>query len=392
MPNRRIVIMTSRYDPYFSGPALQAKRIISLMERKYNFSFKIITQKGEKNPTSNQDFILIPEFRLKKLYSTKLGLIVWTFFSSIYLVKNRKEIDIIHSLDLFFPSVIFGLVSKIINKPFLAKSSIDGVITKHGISGSIKRLILRKTANIIAISKNTYNELVSCNFDKEKIIKIPNGVDISTFYPLNCGKKDLGFDNILADDNRFIALFTGSIAHRKGVLDLLRIWKNFIQEEPNSMLILAGSYADKSYVDQVEEYIRLNKIEKSVTMKEHYDQVWELYQASDIYLFCSFKEGLPNSILEAMATGLPIIARDIPGCNDLIVNEVNGYLIKDQDDFYQHFLLKLLYMKSNKLARENMRRKNIDFIRQIYSLEKVAELYKITYDRILADLRFKHIK
>ena len=85
-------------------------------------------------------------------------------------------------------------------------------------------------------------------------------------------------------------------------------------------------------------------------------------------MFTSLQEGLPRSLMEAMASGLPCIISDIRGNRDLIINNVNGYLIKSIEDCTQ----KLEAIISDKQLAKKMQVKNLEVIKK-YDFLKVRD-------------------
>jgi glycosyltransferase involved in cell wall biosynthesis len=376
----RVLMLSLRYDPYFSGPLHQAKRINEIIHEKYNTQFTILTMFSKLSNKSTENVIFIPSFRLKNINS-KTNVLLWTLFSCIYIIKNKKKIDVIHSLDLYFPSLIFSIISKFIRKPFIAKSSIDSVYSKKGLAGKIKRAIFRKNTNIVSISMNTRNELSDFKHPASKIFYIPNGVDTKVFSPLNDEDKKLLRKKYKVDQYDFIALYTGGITPRKSVLDLLKVWKEIILNNKNAVLILAGPQGHKEYLNKVIDFIEEYELIENVIMLDYLKEIRELYKLADIFLFASKKEGLPNSILEAMSSGIPVVSRDIPGCNDLIKNGINGYLIENSD-FINEFRQAILKFFHSKELRNTISINNRKFIENYFSINNVADLYYQTYNFI----------
>jgi glycosyltransferase involved in cell wall biosynthesis len=370
-------MLTTRYYPVFFGPALQARKINGILTDK-GLTIKVLTQNNGNKENLDNNVYLKPKFKLKKLYGTKLGLILWSISVCVYILKNRKQIGLIHSLDLYFPTVIFSLLSKLLGIPIFAKNSIEGVYSKKGLIGAFKRFIYRKCTRIISISNETYNELNNDKFPKKKISFIPNGVDRNVFRQVTHNEKMILRNNCNIKESTFVALYTGSISSRKAVMDLVIIWDDFIKKHSNSLLILAGSCTNVEYVNKVKNFISSKKIESSIKIVEHTSDVDLLYKISDIFLFASKNEGLPNSILEALSTGLPVISRNISGCSDLIENGINGYLINSDANFYSEYLDKLLYLYDNPNILKDISKINIAKA-ELYNIQNIAKKYHELY-------------
>ncbi len=108
--------------------------------------------------------------------------------------------------------------------------------------------------------------------------------------------------------------------------------------------------------------------------------IFNLYHASDIFVFPSMREGLPVSLMEAMAAGLPVICSNIRGNADIIVEGENGYMVKSKDDTC--FAKLIQHLAKDKPLRERMGENNIAAVKK-YDIKKVlaevTEIYNKMY-------------
>ena len=111
------------------------------------------------------------------------------------------------------------------------------------------------------------------------------------------------------------------------------------------------------------------EVEKQVVFAGYRSDISEIYHAADIFIFPSKQEGLPMALMEAMASGLPIIASNIRGNKDLIVHKKNGYLLSGKIGSYEKAIS--LLMKSEK-KREDFGKEAKKTIRK-YSLNVVKK-------------------
>jgi starch synthase (maltosyl-transferring) len=120
-----------------------------------------------------------------------------------------------------------------------------------------------------------------------------------------------------------LIMWTGRMDPVKGFEEMIS-GLSAIRESYLWHCVLVG---DGPYRAKVESLIDRYRIRERVTVLGRRDDVPSLLRAADVFLFCSRTEGLPNSLLEAMAAGLPIIATNVPGCRDLITDDHTGLLI-----------------------------------------------------------------
>ena len=192
-------------------------------------------------------------------------------------------------------------------------------------SYSISKDLINYADDVITISESVAQQIKEYyNFEVLKIIY--NGVDTEKFHP--------------SKNNQNYILYVGRLGHGKGIFDLLDAFK-MLSNETETKLLIAGK-------GELEEKIRSkirNEHINNVIMLGHVEQkdLVGLYQNAKIFVFPSHYEGLPTAVLEAMASGIPIVASDVSGCRDLINNNYNGVLVPPEDPIklYEsaHYLL-----------------------------------------------------
>lgn len=121
-----------------------------------------------------------------------------------------------------------------------------------------------------------------------------------------------------------LILWTGRLDPIKGFEEMLAGFRNVLRHIP-AKLVLVG---DGAYRATVERLIIENGLEGRVLLLGQRSDVPNLLKAADLFVFCSRTEGLANSLLEAMAAGLPIVATDVPGNRDLIHHGQTGLLVQ----------------------------------------------------------------
>lgn len=124
-------------------------------------------------------------------------------------------------------------------------------------------------------------------------------------------------------------LFMGELGSRKGSYDLLNAFDSICNKLPNVRLILGGD----GEIDKTRALIKDKGIADKVELKgwlSGQDKI-DAFRNADIYVLPSYNEGLPVSILEAMAAGLPIISTPVGGIPEAVIQEVNGYLVEPGD-------------------------------------------------------------
>ena len=137
---------------------------------------------------------------------------------------------------------------------------------------------------------------------------------------------------LIRDESRFTFLFVGRIVRDKGLNELCEAFDQLSRENKSVRLLLVGPREDS--LDPVsEKSLEIMSSNPAVTyVGEMFgDDLLGYYAAADCFVFPSYREGFPNTVLEAGAMGLPSIVTDINGSREIIVENENGYIIPPQD-------------------------------------------------------------
>ena len=143
---------------------------------------------------------------------------------------------------------------------------------------------------------------------------------------------------VLRDSSRFTFLFVGRIVRDKGINELVAAFQRLAVENPYVRLFLVGAYEEN--LDPVDsltvEAIKKESRIVSVGRKSGTDLL-AYYAASDCFVFPSYREGFPNTVLEAGSMGLPSIVTDINGSREIIEDGFNGRVVtpRDTDALYE---------------------------------------------------------
>lgn len=299
------------------------------------------------------------------LVSSKLlmqhGTIVHLFVSKDSLTEKRAKEDgiLIHSLDS--RQKFKELMNKII--PLFEQAKPGIVISHHSLDRKIGLELKKKFRDdfinvgyrhnisktvpvigpfiynryydyLIACSQGVADSLTSSGIKKDKVKVIRNSITIPDDLSSFSGESFRIKYNL--KDKIVLGMSTWFHKERKGFDILFEAFKNL---DDKFILLLVGiPEKDKQVVyDFASEF---NIAEYKIIMPGYVENVWEYYKAMDIFLLTSRSEGFSLALLEAAAARLPIVASDIPGNNEFIVDGKNGLLfnIKNPDELKEAIL------------------------------------------------------
>ena len=161
--------------------------------------------------------------------------------------------------------------------------------------------------------------------------QIFNGVDLQRFSPTKERATNLSPKGFIEDDS-FVVGTVGRIAEVKDQASLVTAYKLLVEQQPELRsrlrLMIIG---DGPLFERTKAQIDTAGLSDIVWLSGNRDDVLELLKLMDLFVLTSLGEGISNTILEAMATGLPVIATDVGGNPELVKEGENGNLVPTQD-------------------------------------------------------------
>ena len=318
---------------------------------------------------------------------------------------HRKDTEIISmgndSTDYFMPIKLMHLISRLRPQVVHTRNwgTIDGIIAAklarvkyviHGEHGreftdlhgsnykrNLARWILGRWTNLfVAVSDEIKSWLVNkVGILEKKIVTIVNGVDTKKFFPpVDKGKMKqyLGID-----PNTFIVGTVGRLDKVKNYQMLLNAVQLHTRCEAPYKLILIGDGPER---DNLEAFVTTHRLSNVEFLGEK-ENVQDYLQVFDLFVLTSVGEGISNTILEAMATGVPVIATRVGGNPEIVEDNVTGSLIPSGD----HALLSEIitkYLNDRSLCESQGRTARLR-CEKFFSLNVMVE----KYDRLYSNLR-----
>ena len=308
-------------------------------------------------------------------YQTKGELVRYTWRAYKFSRKLAKEnhYDLTHS----FFSVPCGFISMLLKFEFklpyivsLRGSDVpyysERFTTLYKFITPIIRQIWNKAYFVIANSQGL-KDLALISKPNKEIGIIYNGIDVYEFLP----KLELKS----AEEFRIVCV--SRVTPRKGIRFLVQAFDILSKRYSQLRINIVGDGNERQSLQQL---VRSMGIEDKVTFSLNisHDEIAQYYQKSNIFVLPSLNEGMSNTMLEALACGLPIVATDTGGTRELVEDGENGMIVKmgeynDLMEKIERFLLdKTLEEKMGKLSRQRALQ---------LSWEKVAKQYVDLYEK-----------
>ncbi len=256
----------------------------------------------------------------------------------IYKIIRKGKYDIVH-VHTPAASVLGRIAAKLAGVPLILYTA-HGFYFHEGMSRAKYNTILKIekylakyfTDFIFTQSEEDRKTALENHFiDENKILTIGNGVDTQgSFNPLNMGKDKIDkiYKEFNIERNRKIITFVGRLVKEKGVIDLLEAFNNInLNNETKIKLLIVGdieqSERDRDTVKELEKY----KDNPNVIFTGHREDINSILYITDVFCLPSYREGMPRSIIEAMAMECAVVATDIRGSKEEVVDEKTGFLV-----------------------------------------------------------------
>lgn len=373
----RILILNSEYPP-IGGGAGNASANLARCLADLGHEVTVVTARFGDQPhlekSTNLTVIRIPALRRKQDRSGALEQIVFILSASFWTLRLIRQLKPDVNLAFFgVPSGAVTLFIKLVTKIPYVVSLRGGDVpgfrpydfgTYHKLIAPLLRIIWKQASAIVANS-NGLREL-AVQFDARfEIPVIPNGVDLELYRT----------DARSAVMPRLFSV--GRIVHQKG-LDLAMHALAGLKELSWEWRI-AGDGPQLDALKLLAQKLGITDRVQFLGWQAR-EQLIEQYHWSNLFLFPSRHEGMPNAVLEAMASGLPVIASRIAGSEELVSNGETGFLFPSEDiEALRDALRKLI---SDTVLRQTMGNVARRHMEERYSWVATAKQYALLLEKV----------
>ena len=381
------MMVTGIYYPEVSGAANQCRQLVNALKEKVSFTVLTTT----RNPNlSQQDQVDGVDVFKVLLRQENVG----SYFNAIlefttFFLSQRRHFQIVHLHGFSLKSTLLVLLSSIFRKKVVIKMTSIGhddpiSCRKRGFAINY---FFSKADVYVGVSPQFKYLYHKAGLPSNRFKLISNGVDTNRFSPVTEGEKTKLRVQLGLPKKMKLILFVGHFSKEKSPNILLEGWMQHVAEKfPDTGIIYIGSNNLDHYevdADLVRDMQKITEsyLNKRVFFIERTHEIEKYFQAVDMFVLPSLREGLPNALLEAMACGLPVITSRLEGVTDWIVEDgKNGLLLKSVigDDLGKA----LISMLKDEIQAHLLGLKARETVLERFSMEKVAEEYLELYRRL----------
>lgn len=333
-----------------------------------NFEIKLVTSHSNQNEKiANFEGVHLKSINMTRQITPIKDLnALWKLYSYI-----RKE----------NPNIVYTFTPKAGLLGMLASFFARTPIRIHNIVGMpLMETVGKKRLLLKFIERFTYffstrlfcnsfglKKYINENLTNKKIIVIAQGSinGVNTEFFKNTKTKDE--QNIIREklnirENDFVITFVGRIVKDKGINELVESFVNLLKKHQNLKLLLVGDYEEHLNPIKKENKKIIDTLDSIITVGFQ-DDIREFLSIANLFALPSYREGLPNSLIEAGSFGIPLLATNINGCNEIIEDNETGIIIEKKSSvsleqgIEKLILDKELYSHIKNKVRDEMIRK-----------------------------------
>ena len=324
-----------------------------------------------------------------KTYNLALRILSIKTACKLFLILRKERPDLIHTHGKG-PGLYGRIISCFLKIPtihtFHGFHYKDLPVFTRWFHLAVEAFLCLLTDQHIFVSTGENNRARVLKFlDEENSTVIHNGVDHEYIRSLpitrNTALKLSGSENW--EPNKILGTIS-RLSPEKGILDLLAAFSKAIKEIPDLRLIIIGGHSEehKDYYLKIKRLIDKEKFTDYIRILGYRHDAVKILKCLDFYISSSLSEGLPISMLEALALGIPAIATEITGNKDILCNSTFGVLVEpgSPESLYK-VIVKMANLTQNE--RDSLSRNGYNRIKNHFSIDEMVIKTVLLYKQVL---------
>lgn len=311
-----------------------------------------------------------------KVVSLPIRKLLWPMKSILGLLdllrRERYEIVHVHSQEAGAVArclAWMGGAKKIVYTP----QTIDIRQSQwHNLYILLERTLARITNRVFSVNQTDANRLISWRIPTEKIRVVPNGIDLSQF--ANLEDRDTVCKRLGLHLDRPVIMQVGRLSPQKDPEMFLKGARYILSSSPQTQLAWIGEGPLHKWV---KSEVKSLGFQENIHLPGRIDRAYRCMSAADAVTLTSRWEGLPYSLLEAMACSKPVVATAVNGCAEVVINGQTGYLVDAGDAF--GWAESILHLIADPQQAKSMGAAGKRLVEEKYSLSRMLTLIEQAY-------------
>ena len=334
MTRPRVLMVTGVYAPETSGASLQCRRLVRALRDRVDF--RVLTTSTDPSLPWNSVIEDTPVRRVSVDPRSRASKVVAIERMASSFLEFARDIDIVHLHGFSQKSVLVIALAKLMGKRIVIKLTSVGHDDPQSMrAGSrMQWLAYQRADAFIGVTPRFAEGFAATGLDERRFVFIPNGVDLQRFRPSMPDVRAELQHQLRIPTGEPVILFVGFFSREKNPDVLFDAWLTLLDRGIKSTLVFigatSGSYyeIDAGLADRIKARAEKRGVGERVVFVESEEHIEHYYRAADVFALPTAREGLPNVLLEAMASGVPPVITRLDGVTDWIVEPgVTGELV-----------------------------------------------------------------
>ncbi len=327
-----ICILVTDFDSPSGGVQKNSRVLLRELEKRAVRAFVLARNYYGLERTARQGSTTVIRLPVYGNSRTVNGIIYFVtgFF---WLLRNRSKYELVHCQQMFGPTMVALVAGLFTGKCVVTRVTTVGPLgevkaVREMPLSFVRRRLLKRVSRWIALTAEMRREIETLGVEPDRIDVICNSTELPLLPAADRGQKSALREQFGIPSDCKIAIFVGRLSTEKGVDILLRAWQVVASRCSKVRLLILGSGgAYRNVEDELKGLARSLNIGDTTAFLGHVDNAKEYLLAADLFVLPSSTEGMSNSLVEAFACGLPIIASDIASNRELCCDRQNALLV-----------------------------------------------------------------
>jgi glycosyltransferase involved in cell wall biosynthesis len=329
--NPRVVVLTTYFRPIVGGVESNAERLARYLHAN-GFAVRVITKRVTRRLADAEDMDGVPVDRIGP-FGERSASGKWRLLPSAlrWLIRHAATYDVVCCVDYRGVGIAAIVARAITRRRVVLQAQTPGGLVPRIFTWPLIAVYRRADA-FACISHGLEREARAAGVPANRVHFLPNAVDITRFRPANADERRALRRERDVPADAVACLFVGRLSREKGLMDLIAAWD--LLRPANAVLLVAGPDMvghPWNVGPAARQYVEQHGLGRSVRFLGSIEDVASLLRASDVVIQPSHFEALGLSAVEALASGVPVVASAVGGLLDFVTDGENGLLCPPQD-------------------------------------------------------------